>query len=75
MNSKVDSTAMVGYAYVLMAKFLAITWLAIFTSLVHKTNGQAQYTLDQNEDAGTGIYVGIFQAGILIGVGFLCTTH
>ena len=57
---------MVGYLYVLMSKFLAIIWLTIFTSLVNKTNGQAMYTLEQNEEAGMGIFVGIFQAKLLI---------
>ena len=53
---------MISYGIVCLSKMLAIYWLAIFTSLVEKTNGQmAQYTLENNEEAGTGIYVGIFQ--------------
>ena len=54
---------MIGYPYVWVSKLLAIAWLGIFTSLVTKTSGQAAYTLDQNEDMGNGLYVGVFQAG------------
>jgi len=52
---------MFGYILVWMSKCFAIAWLSIFTSLVTQTYGQAQYTLEQNENAGSGVYVGIFQ--------------
>lgn len=61
---------LVGLCTVLVCRLAALAWLATFSSLVTQTAGQALYTLEQNEEAGMGIYVGIFQArlGTLNGI-------
>ena len=50
-----------GVGFIFFSRYVAVSWLAIFSSLVPQTVGQAAYKLIQNENAGSGIYVAHLQ--------------
>ena len=55
-----------GVGFALMSRYLAFGWLAVFTSLISQTLGQAGYKLEANENAGAGIYVAMFQEPFIL---------